>query len=57
MEGVKMAVFLLEGMVKVAVGKGWDIIEKLDGYSGFSRTLRYSGYFDEIICIEEKLKI
>ncbi|MBR5823421.1 MAG: hypothetical protein IKY67_04710 [Paludibacteraceae bacterium] len=26
-EGVKMAVFLLEGMVKVAVGKDCDIIE------------------------------
>ena len=49
MEGVKMAVFLLEGMVKVAVGKDCDIIEKLYGYSGFSRTLRYSGCFDEIV--------
>ena len=49
MAGVKMAVFLLEGMEKVAVGKGWDIIEKLDGYSGFSRTLRYSGCLGEIM--------
>ena len=49
MEGVKMAVFLLEGMVKVAVGKDCDIIEKLDGYSGFSRTLRCSGCLGEIM--------